>query len=70
MAAIDDLKAAVEHAVAEMQAAADIIKNNPNAGNDQELADLAARFENAANALDEASPEDDTPPADNAHGPP
>jgi hypothetical protein len=51
MAAIDDLKAAVDGAVAEMQAAADFIKNHPATSNDAELADFAQRLQAAAEAL-------------------
>lgn len=51
MAAIDDLKAAVDNAVAEMQAAADFIKNHPATNNDAALADFAQRLQAAAEAL-------------------
>lgn len=51
MAAIDDLKLAVDNAVAEMQAAADFIKNHPASSNDAELADFAARLQASADAL-------------------
>lgn len=51
MAAIDDLKAAVDNAVAEMSAAADFIRNHPS--NDPTLADFASRLQTAANALHE-----------------
>lgn len=51
MEAIDDLKLAVNNAVAEMQAAADFIKNHPATNNDQELADFAQRLQSAADAL-------------------
>lgn len=51
MAAIDDLKAAVDNAVAEMNAAVDALKNHPATSNDQELSDLAHRLQSAADAL-------------------
>lgn len=51
MAAIDDLKTAVDQAVAEMQAAADFITNHPATSNDAELADFAQRLKAAADAL-------------------
>lgn len=51
MAAIDDLKNAVDSAVAEMQAAADFIKNHPATNNDPQLADFAQRLQSAADAL-------------------
>lgn len=51
MAAIDDLKAAVDSAVAEMSAAADFIRNHPATNNDPALADFASRLQAAAEAL-------------------
>ena len=51
MAAIDDLKTAVDNAVAEMQAAADFIKNHPATNNDPVLADFAQRLQASADAL-------------------
>lgn len=51
MAAIDDLKAAVDNAVAEMAAAADFIKNHPATNNDPTLAEFATRLQAAADAL-------------------
>jgi len=51
VAAIDDLKTAVDNAVAEMQAAADFIKNHPATNNDPALADFAQRLQAAADSL-------------------
>ncbi len=51
VAAIDDLKNAVDNAVGEMQAAADFIKNHPATSNDAELAEFAQRLQSAADAL-------------------
>lgn len=57
MAAIDDLKASVDNAVAvmsaaaaEMAAAADFIRNHPAANNDPALQEMAARLQAAADA--------------------
>lgn len=51
MAAIDDLKTAVDNAVTEMQAAAQFIMNHPGTNNDPALADFATRLQAAADAL-------------------
>lgn len=51
MAAIDDLKNAVDSAVGEMTKAADFIRNHPAAQNDAALADMANRLAAAAQAL-------------------
>jgi predicted nucleic acid-binding Zn-ribbon protein len=55
MAAIDDLREAVNRAVTEMQEAADAIMNHAHENNDTELADMAARLRTGAEALDAAS---------------
>lgn len=61
MSAIDDLKLAVDNAVAEMQAAADFIKGHPASNNDQEMADLAHRLQSAADTLHGVDQSDASP---------
>lgn len=51
MAALDDLKTAVDQSVAEMNRAADFIRNHPAASNDTALQDMASRLSAAATAL-------------------
>ena len=51
VAAIDDLKTAVDNAVAEMQAAADFIKNHPATNNDPTLTDFTQRLQTTADSL-------------------
>lgn len=51
MAAFDDLKLAVDNAVAEMNAAADFIRNHTTLNNDPAVSDMATRLKAASDAL-------------------